>query len=357
MRRIARTVAAALAALAFVAAALVPAALGGAASAQERDGRIEGTISAGTAGASIPDGIEVTLLALDGSTVTPVAQTEVEAGRYVFELPADGRLTFLPLVTYQGIRYLGEVAILTPEERTAQRDLVLFETTSERPELSIALSSATVLAIDRGLGQLVIVRQDVVNNPSDRIYIGGDDGVTVTLPFLDGTIEASGEDAAEGEYRQDGGVMQAAIPLRPGTTALRTQYLVAYDLAEDDYRVRLTAPFETEAMELRVPPRFIRNLRALEGSSRGEDVVLTGELEGERLLVVERDGPARAGEALLAELEGLSGNKAVLPLTERRGAVMASILALLVLGGAAVVAIRRDRTPLEVPSDGEDTAS
>jgi hypothetical protein len=335
------------AALTFVALAAI--AIGGFASAQEAAGRIEGTIASGTAGASIPNGLEVTLLSIDGATVSPVAQTILEGGRYAFEVPADGRLTFLPLVTYQGIRYLGEVAILTPEEQTAVRDLVLFQTTNERPQLSISVSSATVLAIDRGLGQLVIVREDLVENPSDRIYVGGDDGVTVTLPVLDGTIEANGQDAGEGEYRHDGGVMQAAIPLRPGATALRTQYLVAYDLGEDDYRMRLTAPFETAAMELRVPPRFIRDLRALEGSSRGEDVVLSGELEGERLLVVERDEPARAGEALLAELEGLSGNEAVLPLTERSGAVIASIVALLVLGGAAAIAIRRDRTPLDAP--------
>ena len=317
------------------------------AAAQTSEGRISGAVTPGTAGASVPDGLEVTLLALDGATVTPVAQTTLEDGRYEFEVPADGRLTFIPLMSYQGIRYLGDAVILTPEEQTAEHDFVVFETTSERPDLTISSTSATLLAIDRGLGELLIVRDDIVENPTDRIYIGGEDGVTVTLPVLDGTIEATGEDAGDGDYRHDGQVIQAAIPLRPGATLLRTQYLVAYDLAEDDYRVRLTAPVATELMELRVPPRFVRGLDALEGASRGDDVLLGGALEGERLLTAVRDEPARAGEALLAELEGLSGERAVLPLTERTGAVVGAIVALLVLGGVAAIAIRRDRTPLD----------
>jgi len=335
-------------------ATIAAVALGSAAvSAQAPDGSIAGAVIPGTAGATVADGIAVTLLALDDAGVAPVAQTTIENGRYRFETPADGRLTFIPLITYQGIRYLGDVVILTPEQPDAERDFIVFETTSERPNLVINLTSATVLAIDRGLGELVVVRDDIVENPTDRIYIGGEDGVTLTLPVLDGTIEASGEDAGDGEYRHDGQVIQATVPLRPGLTLLRTQYLVAYDLTADDYRVRLTAPIATEAMELRVPPRFLRELRALDGASRGEDVELSGELAGERLLLVERDEPARAGEALLAELVGLSGHRAVLPLTERNGAVIASVVALLVLGGAAAVAIRRDHTPLEVgASDG-----
>ncbi len=210
-----------------------------------------------------------------------------------------------------------------------------------------------MLAIDRGLGELVIVRDDVVLNPSDRVYIGDAEGVTLTLPTPDGTLEAEGSDALEGEYRHDGGVMLVAVPLRPGASVVRTQYAVGYDLVEDDYLVRLTAPVPTEQMELRVPPRFIRELDPGEGVSRGEDAILTGELEGERLLVLTRDTPAGPGEALIAGLVGLSGDRASLPLTERNGAIIASLLALLVLGGAAVVAIRRDPAPLEAPDDAE----
>jgi hypothetical protein len=351
---------AAVALLAVVLGALagVPVASTPSASAQQSGatGTIRGRVIAGTAGATIEDGLTVLLVDLAAGGVTLVSQTTIEGGRYSFEVPADGRIDYVALITYEDMPYFSEPVILTAEEREASRDFTLYETTHQRPELLISLTSATVLAIDRRLGQLVIVREDVVMNPSDRVYVGDDNGVTLAIPVLDGTIEAEGEDAVVGEYRHDGGVMLAAIPLRPGRNLLRTEYVVAYDLRTDNYRVRLTAPVPAEAMEARVPTRFVRDIRALEDASRGDDVVLTGALEGERLLLVERNEPARAGEALLAELVGLSGKRASLPLTERTGAIIGTLVALLVLGGAAAFAISRDREPLADATD-EDGAS
>ena len=61
------------------------------------------------------------------------------------------------------------------------------------------------------------------------------------------------------------------------------------------------------------------------------------ELEGERVLVVGREGGLRPGQGAIAELRGLAGRRAPNPLTERGGAALGTALALLALGGGFAV--------------------
>ncbi len=119
-------------------------------------------------------------------------------------------------------------------------------------------------------------------------------------------------------------------PLRPGVTSVVTRYTVGYDRAVDAYRLRVTAPLPTESVEVRVPARFVRDLRTLDDAERVTDT----ELEGERLLVAASTGAAREGQGTLVELRGLSGSSASNPLTEGRGPLLATALAVVLLPAA-----------------------
>jgi hypothetical protein len=332
-----RAVVAALLALGLGAAALgalVPAAVS-AQSSESSTGRIEGTVRNGTAGATLGDGLRMTLIELRGGEVTGSEQAAVEGGRFAFEVEPTPETTYVPLATYGGVQYLGDVVRLSAEQPTAVRDFTVYETTSETPPLRIEETVVTVIALDRANGELTLVREDLVANPSDRVYVGGEGGATLRLPVPEGTLEASGLNA-EAEFGFEDGVLATTLPLRPGVTSIVTRYQVSFERAADRYRMRITAPVDAGRVTLRVPERFVRSLRpALPARVAAEQ-----EIEGERLLVLERTA-ALPGHGLVADLVGLSGIRpATNPLTEPRGAVAGAGIALAVLAAAALAAGR-----------------
>jgi hypothetical protein len=328
---------------AFLAAiALVLAAPEGRASAQqnEPDGRITGAVIAGTEGAST-DGVSVRLIILEASEVTGSEETPVVDGQFEFAVPARASRTYVPFVRHQGIQYFGDPVILAPEEPEATREITIYETTSETPELTIVETVVTVLGLDRQRGQIALEREDIVRAGGDRVFIGDDAGVTLRIPAPADTLDAGGVDP-EGTTVFDGGVVSSTVPLRPDApNSVVTRYLVQYDPADDRYLLRVTAPLRVEHMEVRVPQGYVHRITPREGAERGEDVTLEGNSEGQVLHTVVLAGGAEPGHGLLVELVGLSGRQESLVLTEQRGALAAAGLALAIIAGAAVAVLRR----------------
>ncbi len=314
-------------------------AAGGAAEAMA--GTVVARLVAGTAGTSLADGVPVELITLGGAGELEVQRGEANDGRAEFAATADPALTHVLRVIYAGVQYFGDPVLLSPELPAAEVEVRVYETTTEQPALSVTSTVVTVLALDRDAAELTLVREDLVANGADRVYVaarapGADSGgATLRLPLPEGTRDATGL-TEEGSFVRGAGTLDADLPLRPGVTSIVTRYTVGYDRARDAYRLRVTAPLPTERVEVRVPARFVRELRALDGAERAPDA----ELEGERLLVAESAGAAREGQGTLVELRGLSGSTASNPLTEGRGPLLATALALLLLP-AAVWALAR----------------
>ena len=328
----------ALAALATLLAPSLLAAFAAVASAQQppdEAGRIRGRVTNGTAGATLTGDVTVELITLlDGGGIAS-RETLVADGRYEFTLRPTALESHVLRTVYRGVQYLSGVVVISPELPEAEQDFVVYETTNEQPRLTIELTAMTVIELDRAQALLRLARRDLVNNPSDRVYVGDETGATLRIPTPEGTIEASGE-ADQGEFILEGGRLAATMPLHPGVNVVVTQYLVGYDRDRDSYRVRATAPLPGERIEVRVPERFVRSARPDSNGRRAGDT----EIGGERVMVFERIAPALPGEGLIVDLEGLSGENASNPLTERGGAIVGSLLALLVLGVAAVAIAR-----------------
>ncbi len=199
------------------------------------------------------------------------------------------------------------------------------------PPPSIRETTVTVLALDRAAAELTLVREDLVENPSDRVYVGPPpSGVTLRLPLPERTLDASGLNE-EGSFQLGSGTLDASLPLRPGITPVVTTYRVGYDPARDGYRLRVTAPLPTARVEVLVPDRFVEELAPLDAAEHGP----AAQLEGELALVARRGEAARAGEGTLVELRGLAGSTASNPLTDGRGPFAATALALVLLPAAA----------------------
>lgn len=298
-------------------------------------GRISGTIRNGTAGAAVPLTLEIRLVTLSGSDVVDSRTTSATGGAFSFAVEPDTALTYVLRTVYDDVPYFAEAVSLAPDAPNAEREITVFETTHDPPALSIASTHITVVALDRTSGELTLLREDVVRNPGDRVYVGDADGITIRVPAVDGVIDA-GPLVEDERVRLEAGVVTAAIPLTPGDTQIVTGYLVRYDRAADRYRLRVTAPLASERIEARVPARFVRSVEPLEGTSRDQETTL----RGERVLVVARDD-AGPGDSLLVDLVGLSGlARAENPLTESPGAAIAVVIALVTLVGGAVATMR-----------------
>lgn len=304
-------------------------------------GRIDGTVRNGTAGAATPSALEIRLITLDGDDVID-SRTEIATdGRFTFAVDPSTSLTHVLRAVYADVPYFAEAVSLTPAAPEAERVITVYEATREPPPLSIATTTVTVVALDRASGELTLLREDIVRNPSDRVYVGDASGITYRVPAVDRVVEA-GPVVDDARVRFEAGVVTAAIPLLPGETSIVTGYLVQYDRADDRYRLRVTTALAADRMEARVPARFVLSVDPIDGTQREEET----SLRGERALVLARSA-ADPGDSLLVDLVGLSGiARARNPLTEQPGAAIAALIALatLVVGTFATVALGRRRT-------------
>jgi len=303
--------------------------------------RVSGSVTSGTEGMTVGSGVQVRLIILDHAQVVEAIAAPVTDGRYSATAALMPGRVVIPHATFEGIDYFGDPIPLTDATREATRDFRIYGTTREAPGLAIASSTVTVVAIDRVEGKIGLLREDMVANPSDRVFVGdAGSGVTLRIPAPTGTLEATG-DSAEGTFAFERGVVTTTAPIRPGRlTSIVTRYVVGYDREADQYALRVTAPLQAERLAVRVPEGFVHAVRP-EGDARRAADERVGGAEGEVLQVVQSTGAVRPGGGIVVNLLGLStAELQTNPLTERRGAAIASLIALAIVGGGTLAAWR-----------------
>jgi hypothetical protein len=292
-------------------------------------GSVTGTITNGTQGMTSVDGARVQLLALTSDGNVTSQDGTVEDGKFTFTPPTDSTVTYVLRVTYQDVPYLIDPPILlSPDLPDDHRDITVYETTTEAPDLRIDSTVVSLQGLDRAQGQLTLQREDQVVNPGDRVYVGGDDRVSLRMPTLEDVIQlVDTQNVDGGEAKLDGGTVSTTQPLKPGTNLVVTRYLVGYDQSADSYRVRVTAPLPDAHMEIWVPDRFVDTLQPENGAVRAADQ----DLQGEHWYIVQGTAAAAEGDSLVATIEGLSGGSATNPLTQRPAAAIGAVGALAAL--------------------------
>lgn len=332
--------------LLVTAVAFLGAVVGGSAHAQDAlEGRITGELVAGTDGAMLGDDLTLDFIVLEGAEVAGTLSTEVEEdGTFIVVVPLDAERRYVPRVVYQGVSYFGQPVAVT-EEQPQVGALIppLYETTSEAPDLSIGETVVTIVALDRNTGELGFIREDFVLNPSDMVYVGGEDNITLRLPTAERTVDALGENA-DGAFALQEGLLTTTVPIRAeGGTSIVTRYLVTYDVAEDEYVLRVTTPIPADRLVVRVPEDYVRDIEILGEGVPGETEffeVAEGDPVPLRTIVMENAGP---GDSLVVRLDGLALERNDNPLAEPPGSIIAGAIALAVIGAAGAVAIRRSR--------------
>jgi len=307
-------------------------------------GVISGTVRNGTAGASAPT-LSMQLIAVQASGQINAQAQQTTNGTFRFAAPADASVRYVLRTEYAGVPYLSNVPLLISRESpTIQYDLMVWETTATRPALKISSTIVYLEGVDTQQHRVQLRRDDVVVNPGDRVYVGGDDRRTLRIPSSDGVIAVDTEQAFDATADLDGQVVVTTQPLRPGQNTVATRTLATYDVNTSEYVLRVTAPLATDSIEARGPNSLVRAVRATANAAGAKAV----DESGEHWLVARRSGAAREGEGMVVTFTGLGGVQPENPLTSVRGAGIAVGLALAVLIAASAalmrvrISVRRD---------------
>ena len=299
-------------------------------------GTISGTVRNGTAGAATPT-LSMQLIAVQASGQINAQAQQTSNGAFKFTAPADASVRYVLRTEYAGVPYLSNVPLLISRESpTIQYDLTVWETTTTRPALKISSTTVYLEGVDGDQHRVQLRRDDVVVNPGDRVYVGGDDHRTLRLPSFDGVVAVDTDQAFDATADLDGQLVVTTQPLRPGNNTVATRTLATYDANTSEYVVRVIAPLATETTEVRGPNSLTRAVRATTNASGAKPV----DESGEHWLVARRTGAAREGEGMVVTFSGLGGVQPENPLTSMRGAGIAVGVALLVLIAASAVLMR-----------------
>ncbi len=218
---------------------------------------LEAVVRNGTAGASVPEGLIVTLQVFDLEN-TEQQRLETETG-------ADGGVSFGGVIgdeevsytlsaAYNEVRFFSD-AFISTIDRDGPIHLTIFEPTSDPSVIRITGDSSAITPPEGDSGVLRILQVTTFENTSDRAFVGNDPlntRLTVRLPlpvmaFDLESVHSPGSLVLAPDSRD----VYSIIPLMPGIEEYIVTYGVLY--TTDVLAWSKTYPYPTEIARLLVP--------------------------------------------------------------------------------------------------------
>lgn len=198
------------------------------------EGTVTGRVINGTAGATLPEGLEVSLRAFDtNATHIDSVKTLVAAdGSFRFEgIDAGVQAQLEPLILYQDIPYYDDretAIVLSPEQPEANVDITVFENTTDDSAVRI---ERLHIVFDFAQDRVQVAELYIFSNDGDRTYVGTLEGGTIRLTVPSDALEFQpGGDPSRYLTLADG--IADTVPIRPGHSTAESVLL--YELAYDD---------------------------------------------------------------------------------------------------------------------------
>jgi len=215
---------------------------------------IVGTVTNGTQGAAVPDGLEITVAQLTSEGDEVARQgASVSQGRFRSAPFTTQGTHFVVGTTYRGVTY-SAVADAT-EEAELNVDLKIFETTSDESAVSITSDTMTIVSGDGGAFE--ILQLITVLNSSDTTFTGPngiDPPQVVRLPVASGGFELSaGEGIVRDRIVSIPGGIATGDPLQPGETSFSYAYKVRS--TRGGWALTRTVFYDTSRIDLLLEPK------------------------------------------------------------------------------------------------------
>ncbi len=218
---------------------------------------LEAEVRNGTAGASVPEGLIVTLQVFDlGNNELQRLEAETDAsGNVTFGgVIADEEVSYTLSAAYNEVRFFSDAYISTID-RDGPIHLTIFEPTSDPSVIRITGDSSAITPPEGDSGVLRILQVTTFENTSDRAFVGNDPlntRLTVQLPlpvmaFDLESVHSPGSLVLAPDSRD----VYSIIPLMPGIEEYIVTYGVLY--TTDVFAWNKDYPYPTEIARLLVP--------------------------------------------------------------------------------------------------------
>ena len=238
--------------------------------------KISGRITTGTAGASLPVDLSITVVGLVETNevfrlqVTPSAQ-----GNWSAENFPESALRFFVAVVYKGVTYSRVLEQTGLEHPTI--DLIIYEPTTNDDSVVSVLSDTITLLQGKEAGTIEVLQLLRVTNTSDRTFVGSASGTgpvaIVRVPVAQGGFDVLPTDEMnrEGIAKTQEGIATTA-PLLPGESTISYVYRVR--ASRTGWQLRREVFYPTAKTDILIGPAL--ELRAGPGFSFAESKELGG---------------------------------------------------------------------------------
>ena len=218
---------------------------------------LETVVRNGTAGASVPEGLIVTLQVFDlenNELQRLEAEADASGGVSFGGVIADEEVSYTLSAAYNDIRFFSDAYISTID-RDGPIHLTIFEPTSDPSVIRITGDSSAITPPEGDSGVLRILQVTTFENTSDRAYVGNDPlntrlTIQVPLPVMAFDLE-SVHSPGSLVLAPDSRDVYSIIPVMPGIE----EYIVTYGLlyTTDVFAWSKDYPYPTEIARLLVP--------------------------------------------------------------------------------------------------------
>ncbi len=225
---------------------------------QPGDGSIQGVVTMGTPGLTLPSSLTATLdVFLGFESVTTLTTTVASDGTFAFQaLDPNPELVYMVSVPYEGISYASEFVTLTPDAPAAETQVTLYGTTDDPAEIVIARAH---WIIDNRPGILAVAVLYTFGNQGDRTLVGRtvegvDVPVTVAIQVPPDAQEIFFQNGRLGDrFRRVGDRIYDTAPVIPGeaTRQVVVQYTIPY--AETRYTLLQRFLYPVQSINLLIP--------------------------------------------------------------------------------------------------------
>ena len=218
-----------------------------------QSGSIGGLVSNGTAGTSLPQGLEVILTGFDGEQEVYRQTAAVESdGTYAFaEVPAvDGRI-YGATVAYADVLYFSEGAHLAGDGAPLDLPITIHDTTTDATALSI---ERLHLLFDFSIPDRVqVLELWVLSNRSDRTIVAAPGRAAVEAALPEGATDLGFEEGSIGDrFMLTENGFGDTQPVIPGTAT--SQFIFSYNLPYDgQLDFRRPTDYAVEAVVILLP--------------------------------------------------------------------------------------------------------
>lgn len=196
-----------------------------------------GTISHGTAGASVPDGLPVALRYGNAESGVQVQETiSDQQGQFSFvNIPYDDTYQYFAVVTYQGRGFVSTLQNASGLSAVNELPITLYESTDDPTVITLTAVELVADVLDvEGLGTgLVFAQANTYENNSDRMFLVSPAGQDISVSLLvqlpvASIIMGNGQDPRYLVAQEQYAVVDT-LPVYPGRHSVEVLYFVPYD--------------------------------------------------------------------------------------------------------------------------------